>query len=358
MASRPRAHRPRRLRADNFTPPSRTPWGGTRILERYKRELDLDRRPAVVGESWEVSIEPSFPSRFDDEVDGGGGALAAAIEADPGGWLGPEIAARYGSLPLLVKLLDSREALSLQVHPQDDDPALGPGESGKPEAWLVLDADPGAGLYLGFREGVGRDEVEACLAAGGALDELMTFVPVSPGDAFVIRAGTPHAIGGGVTLVEPQLVAPGRRGVTYRFWDWNRRYAADGRRSPSGRPRELHLARSLAVTDWSAPRGEAFVASCRAAPRALDGGELTRRLIVDEPWARVEAWAGTGRWRVPAAGTLWALTCVAGAAELRSPGASLTMRCGQSVVVPAAVEDLELAAQGLALVATRCATGR
>jgi mannose-6-phosphate isomerase len=344
-------HRPRRLRADNFTPPSRTPWGGTRILERYKADLDLGWGPSVVGESWEVSVEPSFPSRFDD----GDGALATAIAADPEGWLGPVVAARHGSLPLLVKILDSGEALSLQVHPEDGDPALGPGESGKPEAWIVLDADPGAGLYLGFREGVDRPDVEACLAAGGALDALMNFVAVSPGDAFVIRAGTPHAIGAGVTLVEPQFVVPGRRGVTYRYWDWNRRYDAEGRRSASGRLRELHVARSLAVTAWSAPRGEAFVASCRAVPRALEGGELTRQLVVHEPWAMVETWAGTGRWQVPAVGTMWALTCLAGAAELCSPGATLILRRGQSAVVPAAVRDLVLKAQGLELVATRCA---
>src|SRR5690606_5724972 len=137
----------------------------------------------------------------------------------------------------------------------DGDPALGPGESGKPEAWVVLEADAGAGLYLGFREGVHRADVERCIAAGGALDALMNFVPVTAGDAFVIEAGTPHAIGRGLTLLEPQFVAPGCTGITYRYWDWNRRYDAAGALDPAGAPRALHLARSLDVTRWDGPRG-------------------------------------------------------------------------------------------------------
>jgi mannose-6-phosphate isomerase len=112
-----------------------------------------------VGEAWEVSVEPSFPSR----VLGSDDTLAARIAQEPGAWLGsPE--ARLG---LLVKLLDADEPLSLQVHPAIGDPALLADESGKPEGWIILEATPGAGLYLGFTEGTSRAQVAECLEEGG-----------------------------------------------------------------------------------------------------------------------------------------------------------------------------------------------
>jgi len=338
---------PHKLRPDNFTPPTRTPWGGTRIRSHYKQGLPLPKGPPVVGESWEISVEPSFPSRLVDSDR----TLEAVIAADPEGWLGAGVAHRYGNqTPLLVKLLDSADNLSVQVHPADGDPALAADESGKPESWVVLDAEPGAGFYLGFREGVSRDEVARCLNSRGRLDELLNFVPVAPGDAFVIEAGTVHAIGAGVTLVEPQFVSPGRRGVTYRFWDWNRLYDAQGKRSPDGEPRQLHVERSLAVTTWDAPRGEAFVQTCRAVPKTL---APSRELLVDWPWFHVERWSGTTTFEV-AAGSFWALTCVGGRAQVAPSGdvGTLHLACGESAVVPAA-RSFEVTLEAATLVATR-----
>lgn len=320
--------RPLLLRPDNFTPPTRTPWGGRKIMERYKPGVDSEAR--VVGESWEVSVEPSFPSVIEDSEL----TLAQVIARDPRGWLGKAVAKRYGGqTPLLIKLLDADDNLSVQVHPAEDDPALGPQESGKPESWLVLEAEPGAGLYLGFREGVGRREVEGCLREGGRLDALMNFVPVQSGDAFVIQAGTAHAIGRGVTLVEPQHVTPGRCGVTYRFWDWNRLYDDLGRRSPQGKPRALHLERSLEVTCWDAPGGEAFVQSCRARPRVLRAGGLERAKLLKMPWFEVERLRGTGL-RELRAGTMSAVVCVGGEAVIKQKGFEIPMLAGRSAVVP------------------------
>ena len=284
--------------------------------------------------------------------------LAELVRRSPAAWRGAQDAARYGQTPLLVKLLDAADHLSVQVHPADGDPALGEGESGKPEAWIVLEADPGAGLFLGFAEGVDQAAVEGCIAGSGALDELMQFVPVSPGDAFVIAAGTPHAIGAGVTLVEPQLVRPGRRGVTYRFWDWNRRYDASGRRDPNGTGRELHLRRSLEVTRWDAPRGAEFVATCRSAPLALAGAGqtgMTRERVVDWPWFVVERWAGTGRLDVAATARLTAITCVHGRLEAATAAGELVLRGGESGVVPAAAGALELTGRDALAFATTTA---
>lgn len=236
------------LRGDNFTPPSRTPWGGRRI-----RALKGMPPGEPVGESWEVSVEPSFPS-----VDGDGRPLSERVDE---GWLGGERA--RGGTALLVKLLDTDDALSVQIHPSDDAPGLAPDESGKPESWYVVDHAPGAGLYLGLSEDATEARVRAALDAGDDLSALLPFVPVAPGDFFVIEAGTPHCIGAGVLLVEPQRVLPGRRGVTYRYWDWNRRYDEAGRRDPDGKPRALHREEALGVTRWDLPRGEALLSRVR-----------------------------------------------------------------------------------------------
>lgn len=346
--------KPLLLRADNFTPPTRTPWGGTKILARYKSGLGLDAPEPVVGESWEVSVEPDFPSRLQS----GAATLAETIAAAPVAWLGEEVAARYGGqTPLLVKLLDSADNLSVQVHPADGDPTLAPDESGKPESWLVLEADPGAGLYLGFAERVGRQDVEQCIAGQGPLDELLNFVEVSPGDVFVIQAGSAHAIGRGVTLVEPQFVAPGRRGITYRYWDWNRRYDARGRLDPAGEPRALHLERSLEVTDWASPRGDAFVARCRPEIPVLATGDVTRSRLVGWEWFVVEQWQGDGALTVDPAGTLWAVTCVGGQGVLTAGDGEVTLRCGESCVIPAVAGAVRLRLSDGRLIATRSTVG-
>ncbi|HJL39212.1 MAG TPA: class I mannose-6-phosphate isomerase, partial [Polyangiaceae bacterium LLY-WYZ-15_(1-7)] len=330
----PPRKRPLRLQPDNFTPARRTPWGGRRLLERYKDGL-VPPRNEVVGESWELSVEPDFPSRLADED----ATLAERVAADPEGLVGAERAAEWGSTGLLVKLLDAAAPLSVQIHPSDDDPALGPEESGKPESWYVLDAEPGAGLYLGLAEGVDEAGMRQAIEAGEDVSALLPFVPVAPGDFFVIEAGTPHAIGPGLTLVEPQRVLPGRRGLTYRYWDWNRRYDAEGREDPAGAPRELHLERALAVTRWDRPRGEAFLPEVRRRHGAPDlAGPASRADLVGDlafPWIGAERWAGTGALPVPAMPRLRSLTVLGGAVTLRGEGVALSLRRGETAALPA-----------------------
>src|SRR5262245_48532991 len=206
---------------------ARTPWGGTRIAAQYKSKLLDQAEGRVIGESWEVSIEPDFPAQIEQ-----GESLSAYIAAAPEAVLGREATELgRGGTALLVKLLDTAESLSVQIHPDDHYRGLKSGECGKPESWYVVEATAGAGLYLGFRSGVHEDQVRRALETGDSLESLLHFIPVQPGDFFVIDAGMPHAIGAGLTLVEPQHVLPGQRGITYRYWDWNRRYDAQGRAS-------------------------------------------------------------------------------------------------------------------------------
>ncbi|MCB9593417.1 MAG: class I mannose-6-phosphate isomerase [Sandaracinaceae bacterium] len=288
-----------------FTPPTRTPWGGHRI-RRLKGLPSGD----VVGESWELSIEPSFPSRLDD-----GRALRDVL----------------GDTPLLVKLLDAADALSVQIHPSDDDAGLAPDEAGKPEAWYVIDRDPGAGIYLGLAEDADEATLRRVLAEGGDLSALLPFVPVEPGDFFSIEAGTPHCIGGGVFLVEPQRVSPGRRGVTYRYWDWNRTYDAEGRRDPGGSPRDLHVEEALAVTRWDLPRGERLLDQIRvrAGAPALDDAARWDELVEGPPLG-VRRLAGTGELELEVGPTVAGLTVLAGAITL----GDLRVEAGRTAALP------------------------
>lgn len=134
---------------------------------------------------------------------------------------------------LLVKYLFTSEKLSVQVHPSDADAQI--GEDGKDECWLVLDAEPGARLAIGFEQSIAPDQIEAA-ARDGSIEQLLSWREVSPGDVFFLPAGTVHAIGPGLALIEVQQNSD----TTFRLYDY-------------GRPRELHLERAIAVA-----RGEPY----------------------------------------------------------------------------------------------------
>jgi mannose-6-phosphate isomerase len=151
-----------------------------------------------------------------------------------------------GEFPLLVKLLFPAEKLSVQVHP-DDAQAQALGETrGKTECWYVLEAEPGVGVALGLKPGVDAAAVKAAIA-DGTLEELLEWVPVSVGDMLFVDAGTVHAIGPGVVLLETQQTSD----VTYRLYDY-------------GRPRELHLEKGLQVIKPKTAAG-------KVAPKVMDG---------------------------------------------------------------------------------------
>jgi hypothetical protein len=346
--------RPLLLRADNFTPPQRTPWGGTRLLRTLKTGAPISPERlaySCVGESWELSVEPDFPSVVDAAPgEPSARTLASVMAEDPYAFVGREALRGHRGTALLVKLLDTADALSVQIHPADDYAGLAPDEAGKPESWYVVAREPGAGLYLGLSEGVTRESLAAALAAGADLTPMLAFVPVEPGDFFLIEAGTPHAIGPGLVLVEPQYVTPGKRGVTYRYWDWNRRYDAQGRADPAGSPRALHVAAALAVTNWDAPRGEAFAASVRvrAGTPDIQGPARLDRLsgragALPSPWLDVARLTGTGTLDWPAPGALVGLTVLAGTVTVIEPrGRRTPVAAGRTAALPACIGDVRL----------------
>lgn len=331
------------LNADNFTPLTRTPWGGEVIARTYKRELFPTRIGQRIGEAWEFSVGPAFPSRalaFDL-------TLAEIIDKCPEAVLSPELVSERGAeCDILVKLLDAGEPLSLQVHPADDDPNLAPGECGKPESWLVLNAAPGSGLYLGFSRPVGRVELEQALQDGDRAKNLLQFVPVRPGDYFEIEPGVPHAIGPGVTLLEPQRTKARCDGKTFRLWDWGRRYSADGKVDPAGDPRELHLGQSLRLVDPGKQVGLGFVRSLRRVPKGTERPGGVRFLeFPANPYYKTLLcqWSGASELRFSVQGGYAAILVLSGSLTT-TEGA--TMLTGQPALLAHAAGQLRARTQG------------
>lgn len=203
------------------------PWGGVKFSP-------LPGQQAPIGEVWAVSTHKEGESLVD-------GIKLSKYWQDhfPQTW--NKVGSSY-----LVKWLDTESALSAQVHPNDQYSKLHEGQLGKSECWIILEARPGAHLYLGLKPGVKRDQfIEACQRNQG-VPELMQRYDVRPGDFFYVPAGSVHALGPGLSLVEVQQSS----GVTYRLWDW-------GRVDAQGRPRELHIEKGREVinddTDENTP---------------------------------------------------------------------------------------------------------
>lgn len=211
--------------------------------------------------------------------------------------------------PLLVKLLFPQEKLSVQVHPNDEDAAaLGDGVQAKTECWYVLSSDPGATVALGLRPGTTDAQVDAALG-NSAFEDLLEYVPVSPGDMLYVEAGTVHAIGGGVTLLEVQQTSD----TTYRLYDY-------------GRPRELHLEDGRKVIRIQTTAGKVAAAPIAHGQQLIAVPHFT----VD----RIELNEGD-HFYIDAAQGPESIICLSGSGELLCGETRLPLAVGEAIVVPA-----------------------
>lgn len=206
-------------------------WGGDSLGRIYGKPLPDE----PIGEAWLISDHAQHTSVANRGAEAGA-TLRDLLERDALGILGSRAALTvHGQFPLLLKLLDARDKLSIQVHPNDAIAAdLGEDDVGKTEMWYVLHADAGATLYCGMPEDMTREAVEGCLAEGG-ISERLTRIGAEAGMSVFVPAGTVHAIGEGCLLAEIQQNSD----LTYRIDDW-------GRVDVDGSPRELHLEKSKA----------------------------------------------------------------------------------------------------------------
>ncbi len=284
-------------------------WGGSRLKPGF----------APVAEAWVVYANDRIAS----------GALAGQTLAEVAAHAGPELLGepvmkQTGTqFPLLIKLLDCAQWLSLQVHPNDEQAKRleGPEFFGKTEAWHVLEAAPEAKLVAGLKPGTTPEALAQAICNGTILDWAQ-YLPVQAGDSIFMRPGTIHALGPGLLIYEVQQTSD----LTYRVYDWGR---------PQTEKRRLHIDKSLAVADAAA------VSAVRPLPTLAANDCQT---LVACPYFTLDCITGeTGTLSQNTGGvTFHALTVIAGQVEVVAPSGRLTLKRFETVVVPAALGAYEL----------------
>ena len=207
-------------------------WGGRRLIEKYGKTT----KNAICAESWELSFHPDGPCRISS-----GERLCDIANEEI---LGKNSTA-FEFFPLMIKLIDAKDDLSVQVHPSDEYALKNENSFGKTEMWYIVEADEGAGIYLGFKEEITPEELSLAIK-NNTLLSLMNFFPVKAGDCYFIPSGTIHAIGTGCLIYEIQQ----NSNLTYRVYDYDRR-------DKNGNPRELHVEKALKVLNLSKYEAEA-----------------------------------------------------------------------------------------------------
>lgn len=290
-------------------------WGGTKLTTLFGKPPSADPK----GESWEVSAVDGNESI----VDAGphqGAKLDELLREQGAALSGELVTQRHGKVfPLLLKLLDASDDLSVQVHPNHEQAAhLGGRAQSKSEAWLILHVDPGARIVHGVAPGIDKPRFEELVAAG-RIEECLRFVEVQPGDIVPVLPGTLHAIGKGVVLLELQESSD----TTYRFYDY-------GRLGLDGKPRDLHIEQALAVVDL-----ESGPATTEPIPMDGPGQRVVlheNEALVMQRWSFDEAVA-----LGPDADRFWLLTTIEGSITIESDSAmpEVSLPTGRSAMIPA-----------------------
>ncbi|HEX6800331.1 MAG TPA: type I phosphomannose isomerase catalytic subunit [Ktedonobacterales bacterium] len=301
-----------------------TLWGGRRLEAHAGKPLPPD---AAIGESWETEL--SCAVREGPHAGTTLGVLVERMDEDLLGWramavLGPRF-------PLLAKFLDARQALSVQVHPDDAYAAAHEnGKLGKTEVWYILHAEPGAQIVYGLRRASSREEVRAAIESD-RLEELLAMHEVTAGDVIFVSAGTVHAIGGGILLYELQEYSD----VTYRLYDY-------GRLQSDGTRRALHIESSLDVMRY-AP------ANARSTPVALDDSTLApgaRRVLAACRYFVLEEIRLAGTWdRATSDASCEIVSVLEGECRLSGGDGPIPLRRGETAVLPARLGAYRLAGE-------------
>lgn len=298
-------------------------WGGRRLGTELGKPIgDSDR----AAESWEVV------DHGDDQSTVAFGALVGKELHELVTHEGAALFGRHSpqpQFPLLFKYLDCQQTLSVQVHPDDAQAAkLDPPDLGKTEAWVILAAEPGSKVYAGLKPGVDRAMLEREVARGTCDLCLHEFEP-RVGDCILIEAGTVHALGAGLLIGEIQQASD----TTYRLFDWNRV-------DRDGCPRELHIAQALDTIDFS--RGPVNAAK----PTAANTPGVERLVACDK--FVLDRWKIDALQRISYDDRFHIFAVVEGDISLIAGGDVQRLRRGDSILIPASVRDVEIAARGRA----------
>jgi len=293
-------------------------WGGRALADVLGKSLP-DSGP--YGESWELSDHPLHYS-IAVSPPWTGRSLRQLMEEEADALLGPA-AVDHSTFPWLVKFLDARDWLSVQVHPdQDAVRRLRPGEASKNEAWFVIHAEPRSRIYAGLVPGVSEQRFRDALENGTVLDCLHGFLPQA-GDCVFLPAGTVHAVGGGVLLAEVQETSD----ATFRLFDWNRRDAL-------GKPRPLHIDEGLESIHWpqmpvEPVRAQGFGEACDSVER--------RQTLVRCAHFTVEYMQGNGSFTLAGQRRVQILIFLRGQGRLENDVCAEDVAAGQVWLLPASL---------------------
>ena len=299
-------------------------WGGTKLKTEYNQHTDME----TVAESWELACHkdgqceiingPAAGMRLEDYI------------AQEGDRVVGTHGERYSYFPLMIKLIDAKEDLSVQVHPDNEYALRVEGEYGKTELWYVLEAEPGASLIYGVKQELTKEEFKKHLAEGTVLD-VCNRVPVKKGDVLYIEAGTLHAIGKGIVLAEIQQNA----NTTYRVYDYNRL-------GKDGKPRQLHIDRALDVINLKPSKHP-----CAAMDKPDIFAEYDMTPIWSCDFFSVYHFNLHGRCHLQATRkSFQSLVVLDGLMELEYPYGAITMGKGDSFFIPADFGEYRLHGQG------------
>ncbi|MBJ6361473.1 type I phosphomannose isomerase catalytic subunit [Paenibacillus sp. GCM10012307] len=293
-------------------------WGG-RALEQFGLELP----EGAIGEGWMIGDHPNGTTKVINGALSGKG-LDEIREAYGKEWFGSRgFSEKNGRFPLLIKLLDCNDDLSVQVHPTDSYEGLPAGELGKTEMWYILDAKPDAKIIYGLKSGIDRAALEAAIAEGRIMDTLQE-VSVKAGDAFYIPAGTVHALCAGVVVAEIQQNSD----TTYRLYDYNRP-------GLDGQLRELHIEDSLNVIAYEG------AGATRMETGGIAAGEWLE--IARSPYFVVEKGIVDGPWSLSTSPESFVILVIAeGQGTLKWADGSQAVKAGECFLVPAQLGHYEL----------------
>jgi mannose-6-phosphate isomerase len=297
-----------------------TVWGGNKLRTLFNKSFPAAGK---IGESWELSaVQRSLSVVTNGFLKGN--TIEELTEVYLGELVGEKNYDRFGiEFPVLVKLIDAAETLSVQVHPDDETARIRHNAYGKTEMWHVLQADSGAGLYVGFNRHLTATEFYDRVQ-NNTLLETLNFVEVKPGDTFFITPGTIHAIGKGIVLAEIQQTSD----ITYRIYDW-------GREHDPATARAMHVEQAIDIIDY-AKKTEAkidYAARTNEPVELVDSPYFVTNLVtINRPLAR----------NLSGNGSFVIYVCTDGAATIQYANGSETVAKGETLLIPAAIADFTL----------------
>ena len=278
-------------------------WGGNKLSALFGR-----KGGEKIAESWEVSVHPDGESAYE------GGTLSQYLKENP-----RAVDGEGSAFPVLVKYIDAKRNLSVQVHPDDGYAQAHEGDNGKTEMWYVVQADEGAGIYCGFRRNTTKEEFLRKVK-DGTVEELLNFIPVKAGDCYLIEAGTVHAIGAGCVICEVQQSS----NVTYRVYDYNRKDA-------NGNLRPLHIEKAMNVINFRAFEDN----TGRGSYQSVSGGKI--RLLTDCRYFRCRELSLNGRYTERNGDSFTAVNVLEGGGTVNGTkyeaGDSFFLPCGEELTL-------------------------